>query len=91
MGVVTKQVRQYSCDRCHSVIDESQVYSGDEIVLWSNRDVIATANLRLEIDIPYSSQPNACCRKCALVLLREFTNKLEADGAWIQPEEGATP
>lgn len=79
MGVSTSIIKKYSCDKCHSQLDESQVYSGDEIVLWQNRDVIATAYLGLEIDIPYSSQPNVCCKKCAADLLVAFADRLKED------------
>lgn len=79
MGVSTTVTKEYSCDKCHAVIGEGDVYRGDEIVLWSDRDVIATADVGLEITIPYSSQPNVCCRKCAVILLRMFADRIEKE------------
>lgn len=43
MGITTRTVQQYSCDVYRKDIPESEVYSGDRVTLWSDRDVVATA------------------------------------------------
>lgn len=72
MGVSIEQRSRYMCDDCKQEIRQDEVYEGDTLVLWSDRDVTATASIRLSILIPYSSQPNICCKRCAARLLDRF-------------------
>lgn len=72
MGVTVETHNRYTCDNCHKELRQEEVYEGDKVVLWSDRDVTATAAIQLSICIPYSSQPNVCCKACAAKLLDQF-------------------
>lgn len=76
MGITTRTVQQYSCDVCRKDIPESEVYSGDRVTLWSDRDVVATAAVELSLVIPYAPGPSICCKACAATLIRQFAARL---------------
>jgi hypothetical protein len=81
MGITTRTVQQYSCDVCRKDIPESEVFSGDRMALWGDRDVVATAAIELSVVIPYASRPRICCKACAGRLIRQFADRLGAPPA----------
>ena len=81
MGITTRTVQQYSCDVCRKDIPESEVFSGDRMALWGDRDVVATAAIELSVVIPYASGPRICCKACAGRLIRQFADRLGAPPA----------
>lgn len=81
MGITTVTTTQYECDVCRNGISEADAFHSDQIVIWSDRDVTTSVEIGLSLTIPYSQQPNICCRPCAATLLRRCADGLETKTA----------
>lgn len=72
--VETKMVH-YICDICKARMKTA--YQGENVTLWTDRDVTARARIHIDFSISYAAYSNDICDKCAVGLLEKHIETLK--------------